>query len=358
MAFGRSPKLVGYWYPPERARAARDNNQLFSLRVETSLRCNLRCNYCSLSTRTSWPKEISYEQIINVIDQAHGLGAESIVVIGGGEPTIFPMFRELISYIHSHDMIPVVFTNTTTMTRDLAKFLYDHGVSLIGKLDSLKEETQDQMAGKRGTFEKIMKGLDNLMAVGFNEVDDPAELRLGLSFVINKVNIGELPDLWRFCRERHIFPNLEMMIPNQRAEELVALMPTSQEWREAKLQLLEIDRYEFGFDWLPYSPLLGCGCLQVFYSLYLTVEGFIRPCAEIQIEGVSIRDYTLEETLHLPFFELVRHIEPNLQGKCRGCVHNDVCIGCRGMAFTVRILQRNDPFDAVCAEDPTCFKND
>jgi len=88
MMSGNSPKLIGYWYPPEKARAARDNGRLLSLRVETSLKCNLRCNYCSLSTRKHWPEEIGYERILDVIDQAHALGDESIVVIGGGEPTI------------------------------------------------------------------------------------------------------------------------------------------------------------------------------------------------------------------------------------------------------------------------------
>jgi len=254
-------------------------------------------------------------------------------------------------------MIPVVFTNTTTMTRSLAQFLYDHNASVIGKLDSLKEEVQDWMAGKKGTYQRIMKGLDNLVSVGFTEIDDPLTLRLGLSFVINKINMGELPDLWRFCRDRHIFPNLEMMIPNQRAENLLELMPTREEWARAKRQLLEIDRHEYGFDWSPYTPLLGCGCLQVFYSLYLTVEGFIRPCAEIQIEEVNIDNYTLEEVLHLPFFKLVRHIEPHLKGKCRACVYNKVCIGCRGMAFTLGTLQGKSPSEAVCAEDPTCFKD-
>lgn len=356
ISFKTSPKLIGYCYPPEKARAARDSDRLLSLRVETSLTCNLRCNYCSLSTREHWPEEISYEGIIDVIDQASELGAESIVVIGGGEPTIYLKFRELIGYIHSHNMIPVVFTNTITMTREFAQFLYEHNASVIGKLDSLKEEVQDWMAGKRGTYQKIMRGLDNLMAVGFTEVDDPLALRLGVSFVINKVNIGELPNLWRFCRKRHIFPNLEMMIPNQRAANLVEFMPTKDEWKKAKLQILEIDRREFGFDWLPYTPLLGCGCLQMFYNLYLTVEGFIRPCAEVQIEGISIDDYTLEEIIHLPFFQLVRHVEPHLQGKCRGCVYNEICIGCRGIAFTVGLRKGMDPFDAVCAEDPTCFK--
>lgn len=351
-----APKLVGYWYPPEEARAARDGGKLLSLRVETSLRCNLRCSYCSLSTRMHRPKEISYERICDVISQAHMLGARSVVVIGGGEPTIYPRFADLIGFIHALGMIPVVFTNTTTMTKDLAKFLFDHDCSVIGKLDSLRPQIQDQWAGRKGTFQKIMEGLDVLESAGYCDVSDPCSLRLGVSFVINRVNIGELPDLWRFCRRRRIFPNLEMMIPNQRAERLAGLMPSRDEWRDAKLGLLDIDRREFGFEWVPYTPLLGCGCLQVLYGAYLTVEGLVRPCAEIQIDGASILAHTLADILQLPFFQFVRHVDKNLQGKCRSCLHNDVCIGCRGMAFTVGMLKGMDAASAVSAEDPTCFR--
>lgn len=355
MSYRDSPKLVGYWFPPDRARAARNEDKILSLRVETSLRCNLRCSYCSLSVRSHWPEEIPYEHILKVINQARELGAESIVVIGGGEPTIYPNFRELVTHICSREMIPVVFTNTVTMTRDLARFLHDHNASVIGKLDSLKEGLQDNLAGRKGTFRRIMQGLDNLIAVGFTDCDELAP-KLGLSFVINRINIGELPDLWQFCRRQHIFPNLEMMIPNQRAKNLIDLMPSKEEWREAKLQILEIDRINFGFDWLPYAPLLGCGCLQMFYGLYLTVEGFIRPCAEIQIEEASVFNYTLEEVIHLPFFERMRHIDRYLQGKCKECVHNSVCIGCRGMAFAVGVAEGLDPLQAVFTEDPTCFR--
>ncbi len=350
------PSLIGYWYPPEQARESRDNGKLLSLRVETCLKCNLLCSYCSLSTREDRPEEITYDQIRDTIAQAHELGAESIVVIGGGEPTIYPHFEELISFIHARDMVPVVFTNTTTMTRDLAQFLLDHNASVIGKLDSLQEDVQDRMVGVKGTYGKIRRGIEQLMSVGFSDTEDPAALRLGLSFVINKLNIGELPDLWRYCRERNIFPNLEMMIPNQRAEKQVELLPTREEWQAAKLELLELDRHEHGFEWLPYTPLLGCGCLQMYYNLYLTVEGDIRPCAEIQLDGISIHDYTLEEIIKLPFFELVRNVDPHLKGKCHGCEHSHFCIGCRGMAYTVGVLDGKDPFEAVCLEDPTCFK--
>ena len=349
-----SPKLEGYWYPPDRVHNARKNNRLLSLRIETSLKCNLMCNYCSLSCREHPHQEMDYDEIIDVVKQAKYLGAESIVVIGGGEPTIYPNFRKLIQYIHSLDMVPVIFTNTTTMTKELSQFLFNHNTSIIGKLDSLKEVVQDRLVGKKGTYQKIMKGIANLKSVGYTD-GDPLQPKLGLSFVVNNVNIQELPKLWRFCRSQNIFPNFEMMVPNQRAENLIDLMPTKLDYQKMKLHLLEIDKKEFGFNWLPYTPLLGCGCLQTYYSLYVTVEGLIRPCAAIQTSNVSLDKYSLKEVIKLPFFQTVRNVDSHLEGKCKNCKHNYECIGCRGMAFTVGVLKGEDHLKAVCLEDPFCF---
>lgn len=351
------PKLKGYCYSPDEAWKARDKQELLSIRIETSLRCNLDCIYCySLSAHEIWSqREMEYTKILDVISQAHELGARSVVIIGGGEPTLYPHFKKLIKFIDSNGMTSVVFTNNTTMTRKLAKYLYSHNTSVIFKLDSLRAETQDYFARRRGTYELIMKGYQNLKDAGYSNVKDRKNLRLGASFVINRLNIAELPYLWRFCRKNSVFPNLEMMVPHGRARELMYLMPTREEWKKAKLDLLEIDRREFGFDWLPFTPLIGCGCLQVLYSLYLTVKGLIRPCAGIEVDFASVSTYSLKEIKNLPFFQLVRNIELHLKGKCFRCVYNHECIGCRGMAFSAGIEEGKKPSEAVCEEDPTCF---
>ena len=121
------------------------------------------------------------------VRQAGAMGAQSVVVIGGGEPTLHPQFRELISFISSLGMIPMIFTNTIAMTRDLAEFLYANNASVMGKLDSLRAEVQDFLAGREGAFERIQQGLRNLMDAGFCEPRGPSQTAVGCF-------IRELPD--------------------------------------------------------------------------------------------------------------------------------------------------------------------
>ena len=366
--FNSPPILVGYTYDPEDAYKARDENRLLAIRLETNRSCNLRCRYCYAESGDKLENELTYGALTDVVGQAKELGVYSVVVIGGGEPTIHPQFRELISFIHSLNIIPMIFTNTITMTRELAEFLYAKKASVMGKLDSLRPEVQDFLAGRRGAFSRIQRGLNNLMEAGFTHVEDPHRLRLGVSFVSNRLNLGEIEEIWHFCRQRNIFPNMEILTPTGRAkQELPDHGVTLEEIKDYKLRLLEIDRSCYGYNWLPYTPLAASGCLQHLYSLYGTIEGNVRPCAPTKFDenpalkhnGIyphSILRRSLREIYEDPLFGYVRHIDRYLEGKCRSCEHLRQCIGCRGYAYSVGVNEGKDPYAALRGECLQCFK--
>ncbi len=365
---GKPPILVGYTYEPEEAYAARDEGRLLSLRLETSRACNLRCRYCYAESGQPLEDELPFETLVRVVSEAAGLGARSVVVIGGGEPTIYPRFRDLIEHIDALGLVPVVFTNSLRMTPELARFLFAHHASVMTKLDSLRPELQDFLAGREGAFERIWQGLQNLIAAGFTEVEDPRRLRLGTSFVTNSDNLAETVDIWRFGRRQKIFLNQEVLTPTGRARrELLGKIVSPEEVRVNKLELLEIDRREFGFDWLPYTPLPGSGCLQHLYSLYVTIAGDVRPCAPTKFDENpalhqggryphNVRRRSLRDIYRSDLFHYVRHIDRHLEGKCRGCEHNGECLGCRGFAYSEGVNRGLDPLAALRSEYSLCFK--
>ena len=227
----------------------------------------------------------------------------------------------------------------------------------MGKCDSLQASTQDYLAGRPGAFEKIRAGLDRLIDAGFTEIRDPHQLRLGVSFVSCRMNLPEMEEIWHYCRENHIFPNMEVLTPTGRAlETLHDQYLTAEEIREYKLRLLDLDRRRFGYDWLVYTPLIASGCLQHLYSLYITLEGNVRPCAPTKFdEHPALRrdgvyPYNafrrpLAEIYHDPLFRYVRTIDKHLEGKCHDCAHLDECIGCRGL----RLRRRGQPGQGTAA---------
>jgi radical SAM protein with 4Fe4S-binding SPASM domain len=366
--FSKPPILLGYTYDPEDAYRARDESRLLAIRLETNRSCNLRCRYCYAESGTGLANELGYEALLDLIRQAKELGVHSVVVIGGGEPTIYHRFEDLISFIHSLGIIPMIFSNTVAITEELAGFLYANNVSVMGKLDTFRPELQDYLAGRLGAYARIRRGLKNLFEAGFARTDDPHRLRLGLSFVASKLNLGEIEEVWHFCRQNNIFPNIEVLTPTGRAKaNLPGQSPALEEIKDYKLRLLEIDRNDYSYDWLPYTPLPGSGCLQYLYSLYVTIDGNVRPCAPTKFDEnpalrengsypQCVRKRSLKDIYDAPLFQYVRNIDRYLEGKCRACEHLSQCIGCRGYAYSAGTNDGKDPYSALRSECLHCFK--
>jgi len=364
----KPPILAGYTYDPKDAYRARDQNQLLAIRLETNRSCNLRCRYCYAESGGDRKQEAAYKTLTNLIEQAKDLGVRSVVVIGGGEPTLHSCFRELISFIHAQDIVPVIFTNTIAMTSELADFLYRKNASVMGKLDSLQPAIQDLLAGSDGAFDLIHAGLQKLIDAGFTQIRDSSRLRLGVSFVSCKLNSEEIEKIWHFCRQKNIFPNMEVLTPTGRAQRELSDQGISQEEiKKYKLKLLHIDRECYGFDWLPFTPLAASGCLQHLYSLYITIEGNVRPCAPtkfdenpaLSLEGhypYNVNRRSMKEIYEDRLFFHVRNIDKYLEGKCCNCEHLNECIGCRGYAYSVGINKGLDPLAALRGECLQCFK--
>ncbi|AKB46142.1 Tungsten-containing aldehyde ferredoxin oxidoreductase cofactor modifying protein [Methanosarcina sp. Kolksee] len=355
-------------YGAQEAHQARNSNKLLAIRLETNKSCNLRCRYCYAQSGEDSAKIADFNNLKRIIQEAKELGIRSVVVIGGGEPTLYPSFRDLIAYIDSLEIIPVIFSNTVLMTEELAEFLYKHNASVMGKLDSLKPEVQDYLAGRAGAYEDIRKGLWNLLKAGFSKPAGPGKLRLGVSFVSNKMNLEEIEEIWHFCRQNNIFPNMEILTPTGRAnDELEDKLLTADEIKEYKLKLLEIDQKYYGYDWLPYTPITASGCLQHLYSLYINIEGNVRPCAPTKLDEhpalrvggeypYNVNKMSLREIYNSDLFTYVRNIDKMLEGRCRNCEHNEECIGCRGYAYSVGIKHGIDPLKALRMECQQCFK--
>jgi len=366
--YTRPPILTGYTYEPEEAYKARDDNRLLAIRIETNRSCNLRCRYCYAQSSDELVDKLDFAALEQIVSQAAELGAKSIVVIGGGEPTLHPQFRELISFIRANGMIPMVFTNTTNITAELACFLFDNNASIMGKCDSLQSSVQDYLAGSKGAFKKIRAGLNHLIDAGFTNPDGSHLLRLGVSFVSCRMNLSEVEDIWHYCRTNRIFPNMEVLTPTGRAFDMLQNQYLStEEIKEHKLRLLKIDRKHYGYNWLAYTPLVASGCLQHLYSLYITLEGNVRPCAPtkfdqhpaFQRDGVypyNVFRRSLKEIYCDPLFKYVRNIQKHLEGKCRDCSHLNECIGCRGYAYAVGVNEGAGPLKALRSECRQCFK--
>jgi len=317
---------------------------LLSLELELSRACNLQCIYCYASSGQPLENELTLEEIFTVIDQAVELGARKIIVLGGGEPLLYPRIFDVIDYILSKKLAVDLFTNGTYINRNIADKLYRRGVAISMKMNSRTPEIQDMLAGKEGTFAAIEKGLAALKAAGYPDKDHT----LGIETIVCRQNLAEIPDLWRWARTQSIVPYVEIMTMQGRAAENSSLEVSTDKIRTLFEQLAEIDSREFGRKWEPLPPLAASRCARHEYSCTVTSVGDVNPCPGVSIQVGNIRENSLKDILHTSkVIHELRNIRENIKGRCALCSHNKLCYGCRGHAYQVT--------GDHLAEDPICW---
>lgn len=334
----------GLEFSPEEIAAARAKNGLLSLELELSRACNLRCVYCYAESGVPMANELTLDEIFDVIDQAVELGARKIIILGGGEPTLYKDLFKVIDYIIAKDVNVDLFTNGMLIDRDKAKALYDRNVSVVIKMNSRDPEVQDMLAGQQGAYDAIQKGLKALMEAGY-----PSDGHtLGIETIICRQNYGELEDLWIWARRQGIIPYIEMMTLQGRATEHPELEVSIGEVRTLFEKLAVIDAEQFDNRWVPHPPLAASQCARHEYSCTVTANGDVQPCPGVSVTAGNIRENTLAEVLgnSKPIQEL-RNIRTMIKGRCGECQFGEYCYGCRGHAYQVT--------GDYLSEDPLCW---
>lgn len=325
--------------------AARERGGLLSMELELSRVCNLRCIYCYADSGVRLADELTLEQILDVAEQGAALGARRIVVLGGGEPLAYPHLERVLEHLHGLGVEIELFTNATLLTPELAARFAALGVRPVIKMNSMRAEVQDRLAGCAGTFAAIREGLDILRAAGYPGPDLP----LGAQTIICRDNLGELSELWTWLRERDIIPYFEMITLQGRAADNRDLEVTPGELHGLFVELSRIDREHFGRDWEPHPSVAAFSCDRHEYSCTVTAVGDVLPCPGVDIPVGNIRTAPLADILAAsPVVRDLRRIRETIKGECAQCDLRCTCYGCRGMAYQAT--------GDYLAPDPLCWR--
>jgi radical SAM protein with 4Fe4S-binding SPASM domain len=317
---------------------------LLTMELELTRACNLLCKYCYASSGQPLSGELDYAELTDVARQAKDIGARRIIIIGGGEPLLYPQLRGLIGHMHNLGLKMDIFTNGTILTREWADFLFMNHVSVNIKFNSAKPEVQDYLAGRRGTHTAIQQALDSLRQAGYPDEDH----RLGIETVMCRQNQEELPEIWRWARQHNYIPYVEMLTPQGRLQDHQDLAISPQEAFAVFEKIRRIDQAEFGHTWISMPPLVGENCRRHTYSCLVDSLGNVTPCPGVDIKAGNIRERSLKEILVTSeVFRDLRQIRGRIEGECRTCEHNSVCYGCRGAAY-----QQTGNY---LASDPLCW---
>jgi len=173
----------------------RSKRTLVSVDFEITARCNNNCRHCYINLpardKLAEDKELSYEEIKEIGNEAVSLGA-LWCLITGGEPLLRDDFFDIYLYLKKKGLLVSVFTNGTLITEEHVQLFKkypprDIEVSVYG----VTRETYERVTRRRGSYAAFIRGLELLLGSG---------VKLRLKAMAMRSNIHELADIAHFCR--------------------------------------------------------------------------------------------------------------------------------------------------------------
>jgi SynChlorMet cassette radical SAM/SPASM protein ScmF len=332
---------------------------LSSLYLYITDKCNLACQHCWVTptvTDELVEGDIGVEEYKGFIEQAVPLGLSG-VKITGGEPLLWKGLPELLEFLRSKGLGVSIETNGTLIDEGFADLFRSMNVDVGISIDAADPEIHDRFRGRKGAFEKALKGLKLLVNNGLEPL---------VIMALYKENMAQIEPLLKLCsdigvKRFKINPVNELGRGKNLArkglllsrDELVDLLEKSEgEWQE-RYGMSVLFTYPCSVK--PISFLIKGGVPICPFKNLLSVlaDGSITFCgfgySEPRWIMGNIRDRDLGDLWreNALLKEARDGIPDKLEGICGKCILKKRCQGgCRAMAMEV--------YGSLTAPDPTC----
>ncbi|HMY85556.1 MAG: SPASM domain-containing protein [Saprospiraceae bacterium] len=240
----------------------------FTISIEPTTACNLRCPECpsglrAFSRPTGNLKEDFFRKIIDEL----GNKLFYLIFYFQGEPYINPKFLEMVHYASQKNIYTITSTNGHFLDDENARKTIESGLSrIIISVDGTTQEVY-QSYRREGNLETVLNGARNLVRWK-NELNSPTP-HIIFQFLVVKPNEHQIPEIYRLAKEIGV--------------------------DEVKLKTAQIYDYEQGNELIPsidkYSryrkqangtyriknQLLN-HCWKLWHSCVITWNGTVVPC--------------------------------------------------------------------------------
>lgn len=156
-------------------------------------RCNARCRICGYGNGPTEPtEELSRDQLVELIADAHGLGCRSII-LSGGEPLLRSDIYEVFAAVCGLGIEAscAVCTNGSMIDASSARRLAAAKPSgqIVISVDGHEAALHDTIRGVPGSFDQAIAALDHL-----NEAFGDTE-HVGINTIVNRLNLAHLDEI-------------------------------------------------------------------------------------------------------------------------------------------------------------------
>lgn len=154
------------------------------LQINVGKLCNQSCHHCHVEAGPNRTEIMSWPVMERLIELA-GQSTASMVDLTGGAPEMNPHFRELVTAMRGLGKEILVRCNLTILEEPgfewLPDFYAENRVHLVCSMPCYTKELVTKQRGG-GVYDKSIRALKKLNAIGYGVADHPAGLRLDLVY--------------------------------------------------------------------------------------------------------------------------------------------------------------------------------
>lgn len=312
---------------------ARTKYKLYSMNLELTTACPLRCPqcYCTLESGRHIDLDLAKERI----DEAVALGLQSLN-LSGGETLCYPHLCELISYASKRVKDVNIAISGVYFDQNKFDSLVEAGVSEISV--SLNGSTAEINSLSRQGFDYAIKALDLLKKNNFthtvinwvmhsnNSYDFPNMLNLAEKYNVGSILVlGLKPDSKNMLNS---LPNLDQIDYVSKA--IKAYTGKTKIYLEScysNFLAYHLETKLFGN--MNVSERKGCGAGRD--GLSVNVDGEYTPCRHISVTEAfeSMESYWDNSKM----LEMLRNVENNSKEPCSICYYRKYCRHCQAISW-------------------------
>ncbi|UCB59266.1 MAG: radical SAM protein [Thermoplasmatales archaeon] len=273
-------------------------------------KCNLNCKGCyEKAIRPVAKKELTDEELKDVVKQAHELGI-SFAVIAGGEPFMRKKFFEITK--DYPDIIFLIFTNGLLLNKEMIKNIRNQKniVPLIS-LEGCEEETDNiRGIGVYTRLEKIMNKLKKqtlFFGTSLTLTNRNYDTLTDEKFIQKLINTG--CKFFLFVEYNPIKPGTEkfMVTAGQRKKIMGIIKNFRTKWPALFIEVPG-DEDEIG------------GCLGAGKGfIHISAEGDVEPCPFAPYSDMNLKNVNLKEALNSDFLKRIRENHAQLHSSDGSC---------------------------------------
>lgn len=262
--------------------------------IEVTTSCQNHCPGCYMVRRNALNKgEMSLGQAVRVLDLCRDYCDKELETMDilGGEPLLWTYLQDYLEELLRRHIKPWIFTNMLAITPKMATWLHGHKIHVTGKLNIDPNEPsqfplQAAMIGrKKKVVPEMLAAIDIFLEAGYE-----APL-FRLQNLIRRDNITLVPGYYRWCLERNIGTDLELMGSGEAVGPDYWQMAPAPQQIAGMIKKVQAVREEFGLEQAEVlMPHIFGACPFYDKGLYFAVDGHIRACSNSSFRLAYITD--------------------------------------------------------------------